>query len=230
VEIVITRQPGSKVRISVIDTGLGIRASDQALLFEPFERIGEPNIMIEGTGIGLSICKKLTELMGGEIGFESDFGEGSAFWMDLQEAVEADACEFSENETDVLRQAAQLEGLSVLYVEDHLASIRLMSEITQKIPKCEFAVATNAPDGVALAKSIRPDLIFMDINLPGLSGFDALEMLRNDNRTRKIPVIALSATATAATLERGKQAGFAHFLSKPLDLEQLFQAILSVDL
>lgn len=228
VNVMVTRQPENKVRISVTDTGLGIREDDQARLFEPFERIGEHNMMIEGTGIGLSICKKLMNMMGGQIGFESEFGVGSTFWIDLLAGMESEASETLGKHVNMLRQAARLKGIRILYVEDHMASIRLMSEVTQIIPDCEFIVATNAPDGVALAKSVRPDLILLDINLPGPQGFDALEQLKNDKRTRKIPVIAVSATATKATIERGKKAGLDDFLSKPLYLEQLFRAIDSV--
>jgi CheY-like chemotaxis protein len=185
-------------------------------------------MMIEGTGIGLSICKKLMNMMGGQIGFESEFGVGSTFWIDLLAGMESEASETLGKHVNMLRQAARLKGIRILYVEDHMASIRLMSEVTQIIPDCEFIVATNAPDGVALAKSVRPDLILLDINLPGPQGFDALEQLKNDKRTRKIPVIAVSATATKATIERGKKAGLDDFLSKPLYLEQLFRAIDSV--
>ena len=228
VEILITRQSDSTVRIKIADTGLGISAEDQLRLFEPFERLGKTNITVEGTGIGLSICKKLTEMMGGEIGFESDLGVGSAFWIDLHGADSSMAIESRGSGANFMRQAVSLKGIRILYVEDHLASIKLMSEIVQKIPKCDFKVATNALDGVALARSAAPDLILMDINLPGLQGFDAFEMLQNDERTRNIPVIALSATADEASIERARLAGFKDFLCKPLYLDQLFRAIGSV--
>jgi CheY-like chemotaxis protein len=120
---------------------------------------------------------------------------------------------------------SKLEGVRILYVEDHLASISLMTELARQIPDCEFMAVSNAFDGLSLAKSSRPDLILMDINLPGLGGFDALALLRKDERTRDIPVIALSASASPELIESGSQAGFAHYLAKPLKLDELLEAL-----
>ncbi len=217
-----------RVRITVADTGIGIRSSDQAGIFEPFERVSDPNNMVEGTGIGLSICKKLVELMGGEIDFASEQDQGSEFWVDLAAVTRTHSDDSADEDPVATIQASELENVRILYVDDHSASIKLMTEIARRIPGCEFISAANAPDGVALAKSNQPDLILMDINLPGPGGFEALEMLKGDERTLHIPVIALSANAMPSVIEQGVQSGFVDFLTKPLLLDSLFQAIYSV--
>lgn len=225
VEISAFTLPDNMVRISIKDSGIGIRPEDQTRLFEPFERVADPNHMIEGTGIGLSICKKLVQSMSGRIGFESEFGIGSTFWFELPAATATAMAESPTNELNVAALTSKLAGVRILYVEDHLASISLMTELARQIPDCEFTAASNAFDGLSLAKSSRPDLILMDINLPGLGGFDALALLRKDERTRDIPVIALSASASTELIESGNQAGFALYLAKPLKLDKLLQTL-----
>lgn len=218
------------IRIAVQDTGPGIRERDQARIFEPFERIIDPRRLVEGTGIGLSICKRLVELMGGRIGFESEFGSGSTFWFDLPAADldDEEDVDWLYGTLDTMVDLGELEGLRILYIEDHLASIRFMGEIMKRVDGCELLTATNGADGIVLAKSARPDLILMDLNLPGMSGHQALEILQYDERTAGIPVIALSASASTEAVEAAAAAGFAHFIAKPLRLGQLFEVLATV--
>lgn len=225
VEVSASTLPDNMIRISIKDSGIGIRPNDQTRLFEPFERVAGPDSTIEGTGIGLSICKKLVQSMSGRIGFESEFGIGSTFWFELPAATAPAMAESSTSELNVAALTSMLAGIRILYVEDHMASISLMTELARQIPDCKFAAASNAYDGVSLAKSSRPDLILMDINLPGLGGFEALALLRKDERTRAIPVIALSASTSPELIERGKKAGFAHYLAKPLKLDSLLETL-----
>jgi signal transduction histidine kinase/CheY-like chemotaxis protein len=218
---------GNKLRIHVIDTGEGIHENDRIRLFKPFERISKSNPMVEGTGIGLSLSKELVELMGGSIDFSSEPGRGTDFWIDVPAA--SDGHKLPEQAESPVPQPGSPppKGLKILYIEDHLASIELMMEVAREFEECEFHTATNAPDGIALAKVTPPDLILMDINLPGMDGIEALRLLKSDHRTRDIPVIALSASALSEVVEDGMEAGFSRFLVKPLKLERLFEAIIS---
>jgi PAS domain S-box-containing protein len=229
VSVLHERLDDDMVRIAVQDNGRGIHMEDGERLFEPFERAVDPNRLVEGTGIGLSICKRLVEMMGGRIGFDSEFGTGSTFWIDLPAAEATEGGDSRlDSELGLTAEFAELEGIRILYVEDHLASIRFMSEIARRLAGCELLTATNATAGIALAKSARPDLILMDINLPGMNGIEALEVLLSDERTAGIPVVALSASASANAIQAGLAAGFVRFLPKPLRLGQLFGTIAAI--
>ena len=229
VEVSACAQPQNMLRTSIKDSGQGIPSADQARLFHPFERVTLLGRAIEGTGIGLSICQKLVELMGGRIGFESEFGIGSTFWFDLPAALATTSIDSLPGDVSVpVLNENEIEGVRILWVEHDLPSIRLMVDVTRLLPRCEFTAAKSASDGVAMAKSSPPDLILMDTDLPGLGGFEALILLQNDKRTREIPVIALSANASPEMVAKATAAGFAHVMAKPLNMDCLFPVIASV--
>ncbi len=233
VEVSVARISAYMTRISVKDSGSGIRPDDQERLFEPFERVMDANSTIEGTGIGLSICKKLVEMMGGQIGCDSEFGVGSTFWFDLPDATAAEVPHPFGHHENVPAQMAELDGIRILFMENQLDSIKLLVQVSRNIPGCELFAATNATDGIALAKSSQPDVILLDINLPKVGEFEALAMLRNDERTRNIPVISLSANTWPEMLKGGSEAGMTHCLSDlsrldtPGSLGNLFQALVA---
>lgn len=212
------------LRISISDTGLGITVEDQKYLFEPFMRVGGSAQAVEGTGVGLTITKKLIELMNGHIGFNSKHGKGSTFWIELPLAAAADEVE-KQAASSYKVTSAHPDELKILYIEDNATNFRLMETMLKKVTACDVVSAVNAEDGIEMVRGEQPDLILMDIDLPGMSGFDALEVLKADENTSHIPVIAVSAHALVEQVEKGKQSAFNYYLTKPIDMKELVAAI-----
>ena len=213
------------VRISVTDTGPGIPLERQGELFQSFNRLGAEFGEIEGAGIGLALSRKLAELMGGAIGFRSRPGEGSVFWVDMPAARTCD----SEDEAGVGEDGGpsllKLPPLAILYVEDNPVDLRLVEALLRPVPTVRLYTARNGQEGMRLAREQRPDIILMDIFLPGFNGFEVLARLKADERTRAIPVLAISASALPADMARGHAAGFHKWLTKPLDIGELLTTL-----
>mgnify|MGYP006294523443 CR=1 FL=1 len=181
---------------------------------------------VEGTGIGLAISKRLIDMMGGTIGVESTPGEGSCFYIDLDLAKHAP----SLKESPAIASGTALpdpvgQAYMVLYIEDNPANLELVRHALSREPDIELKTALDAQSGIDRARADRPDLILLDINLPGMDGYEALNYLRADERTRDIPVIAVSASAMSADIKKGMNSGFANYLTKPLDLPLLLKEI-----
>lgn len=215
-----------RVRISIRDTGAGLAPNVLSQLFQPFNRLGQENGPEEGTGMGLVVAKQLVELMGGAIGVESAPGKGSKFWVELIRDV---APQYSAGNPvpagfipHVLRYATPR---TLLYVEDNPANLMLIEQIIGSFPHVRMLSARDAHIGLALARAHLPDVILMDINLPGISGTEALRMLREDPTTGHIPVLALSANAMPRDIERGLEAGFFRYLTKPVKLNEFTVAL-----
>lgn len=213
-------------RISVTDTGPGIPADRQAELFKPFNRLGAEVTEIEGTGIGLALTKKLVEMMEGRIGVESEIGVGSTFWFELPAAVGKVQASTPAGAALVTRPKTlpDVQG-TLLYVEDNPANLQLMEMVVARIPNLAMFSAHNAELGLSIAADRRPDVILMDINLPGMDGYAALKHLKAGAATKKIPVVALSANVTPHDIEKGEKAGFFRYLTKPIDIEKLLRAV-----
>ncbi|HZV65084.1 MAG TPA: PAS domain S-box protein [Telluria sp.] len=216
------------IRISVQDTGDGLRQDQIEALFQPFNRLGQEASSIEGTGIGLVVTKRLAELMGGTMGVSSTVGVGSVFWIELDREYPE---QIQENQANDLRAPAFRYGANhntpatILYIEDSPASLRLVEDIIGFRPDFTLISAIDAKSGIALAQSHRPHVILMDINLPGMSGREAKKLLSADERTAHIPVIALTANAMSSDIKKGIAAGFFRYLTKPLDVDVLLAAI-----
>jgi PAS domain S-box-containing protein len=217
------------LRVAVIDTGMGIPVDKQDKLFQPFQRAGQETGAIEGTGIGLVIAKRLAELMGGRVGFRSDPGSGSEFWVDLP--AEASSVAPAPTAAAAADSASQFEGPGgrlVLYVEDNPANVAFMRDLLRDFDRLELLTAPTAEMGLELASGRRPHAVIMDINLPGMNGFEALTKLRGQPATADIPVIALTASASDRERQRGLKAGFFRYLTKPVKVDEFIEALAEI--
>ena len=219
--------PPNAIRISVRDTGAGLAPEQLAQLFQPFNRLGRETSTEEGTGMGLVVSKRLVELMGGTIGVDSVVGEGSVFWIevDLTAAppVPLPIAEAAAVPGPALPQGAPVRTL--LYVEDNPANLELVEQLIERRADLRLLSAADGILGVALARARLPNVILMDINLPGISGHEALAILRLDPATAHIPVIALSANAMPRDIEKGLEAGFFSYLTKPIKVGEFMAAL-----
>ena len=215
------------MRISVRDTGAGLASGQLAQLFQPFNRLGQESGEQQGTGIGLVVCRRLVDLMGGVIGVESTIGEGSVFWIDLK--VTSPALASASAAGSAAPGAAKVAGdkpqHTLLYVEDNPANLMLVEDIIARRSDINLLSARDGNRGVEIARAARPDVILMDINLPGISGVSALKILTEDPATAHIPVIALSANAIPRDIERGLDAGFFRYLTKPIKVNEFLQTL-----
>jgi len=227
VTIGVEETAGDMLRIAVSDTGEGIPENKQSELFKPFSRLGAENSTIEGTGIGLVICKDLIERMDGFVGMESEIGKGSTFWFELPVAkndLEAPSGEIGKPETLEEVSPPGVTG-TLLYVEDNPANLLLMEKIISRIEGLSLISAPSGELGIELAKNSKPDLIILDVNLPGMSGIEVLQQLRKYDDTSHTPIFALSAAATETDIEKGMDAGFDKYLTKPLVISEIVTAI-----
>jgi PAS domain S-box-containing protein len=220
------RGPG-RIRVSVRDSGAGLTPDMLLQLFQPFNRLGQERSAEEGTGIGLVMSKRLVELMGGMIGVESTVGSGSVFWFELNSTDESQLV----GDTPAPEAAAPApvpNGAplrTLLYVEDNPANLKLIEQLIARRPDIRLLSARDGTQGIQIARSEQPDVILMDINLPGISGNEALKILREDPATTRIPVVALSANAMPRDIEKGLQAGFFRYLTKPIKVNEFMDTL-----
>ncbi|HUP62521.1 MAG TPA: PAS domain S-box protein [Thermoanaerobaculia bacterium] len=211
------------VRVTVTDTGPGLTPEKVEQLFQPFNRLGQD--AEEGTGIGLVVSKRLVELMEGVIGVESTVGAGSVFWVELLSTAPLASARV---ETTTVAQSAAPTGATMrtlLYVEDNPANLKLVERLVGRRHDLRLLSAIDGSRGVELARTCQPDVILMDINLPGISGIEALRILGEDKATAHIPVVALSANAIPRDIEKGLEAGFFRYLTKPIRVNEFMDTL-----
>ncbi|MFO8004413.1 ATP-binding protein [Thioalkalivibrio sp.] len=215
------------IRICVEDSGEGLSREKIAQLFQPFNRLGQEMGGPEGTGIGLVTAKRLIELMGGAIGVESTVGKGSVFWLEVSLTDErqhvADTPESVTAAPMTPPEGAQLR--TVLYVEDNPANLMLVQDLIARQPDIHLLSATDGHRGIEIARASLPDMILMDINLPSISGIQALKILREDSATAHIPVVALSGNAIPRDIRKGLEAGFFRYLTKPINVNEFMKTV-----
>jgi PAS domain S-box-containing protein len=212
------------VRVAVIDDGIGIARDKHDRIFQPFQRAGQETGPIEGTGIGLAITKRLAQLMEGDVGFQSEVDCGSEFWVELPRIV--DQGRSVSRPIDVVDSGVALADVesprvTVVYVEDNPANVAFMQQLLAEFDRVELLTAPNAELGIELVRRARPNVVIMDINLPGMSGFDATRRLAEWPETREIPVIGLSAAAMPRDRKRAEEVGLYRYLTKPVNVDAL---------
>lgn len=241
-ELKCERSPSGRCRLSITDTGRGVPDDKCADLFKPFARLGAEASVIEGTGIGLVITKKLVDAMDGEIGFDTVFGTGSTFWIELPIAGDpglfanvtpepkvtaAPRPEMEDAEATIPPRVELVDDSPyILYIEDSPANAALMEQYFAVIEGWpELVVAITGEDGVKVARSRRPELVLMDINLPGISGIEAMLQLHNAPTCAGVPIVAISADAMPDEIKKAMDAGFDDYLTKPIQLNLLKSVI-----
>ena len=215
------------IRISFTDTGAGLSVEKLSQLFQSFNRLGQEASGEEGTGIGLVVSKRLVELMQGLIGVESTVGTGSVFWIELIAEVDPHL-ELGKAESATVAESPVLTGPRprlLLYVEDNPANLKLVEKLIARRPDLRLLTAANGKDGIELAHGYVPDVILMDINLPGIGGIEAMKIIRLDPVTSHIPIVALSANAIPRDIDKGLEAGFFRYLTKPIKIIEFMDTL-----
>ena len=224
ISLTFNKMENNFIRISISDTGQGLSQEQQEKLFTAFNRLGAENTDIEGTGIGLVITQNIIKLMGGEIGVESELGQGCTFWFELPSGMD-NTHSVTEIEQNINIGITIEDARSVLYIEDNPANLRLVTQLLGRIPNVEMRTAHEPVLGLELAKEYIPDLILLDINLPGMDGFEVFRRLREEDSTKHIPIFAISANAMPNDIEKGLEAGFDDYITKPININRLLTSV-----
>jgi len=214
------------IRVSVKDTGIGISTEDQVKIFNPFERLSAQNSSIEGTGLGLAVTKELVQALGGKIGLESIAGEGTTFWFEFPKCTSEDVNQHIDGHNNLEKKIVTQKMASVVYIEDNEMNLNLVKDIFKfKLPTYDLNYSTTGQEGIKMVSAIKPDLILLDLDLPDIHGSEVLKVLKKDKKSKDIPVIIVSANATEGSIQKLKKEGAVHYVTKPIDINQLLELI-----
>jgi CheY-like chemotaxis protein len=235
VEVAWWYEAEGRIRLDVIDSGPGLQATQVERLFQAFERLDASQGAVEGAGIGLALSKWLVELMRGEIGVSSQSGVGSTFWVRLRSAEPGpeggldgglESAGAAPNVVSAAAAAANSTATKrVLYIEDNEVNRIVMEGMLAQRPHLLLETADDPLLGLAMARQQTPDLVLLDIQLPGIDGYEVLRRLRADGATASVPVAAVSANALDSDREQAARAGFDAYLTKPVDLATLLALV-----
>ncbi len=214
-----------RLRLNVTDTGIGIKSSKLEQLFVPFERLGAEQSRIEGSGIGLALTKRLSEAMGGHIGVNSQFGQGSTFFIELPIASEPQINLETQAPSEMKTEENPIKPSTIVYIEDNPANIRLVQLILANRPSITLLTAIDGLSGLELVHQQHPDLVLLDLHLPDIEGAEVLNRLQADPRTKAIPVVILSADANPEQTAKLLEAGARQYLTKPFDVRTFLQVL-----
>lgn len=218
-----SRAQDGMVELSVTDTGLGLSAEQMKDLFQPFNRLGRDRSSIEGTGIGLVISQRLAEWMGGGLWVKSTPGQGSSFTLTLPQVERRETVHGELDEPEVT--LSTYHRRRVHYVEDNETNVEVMRGILAQRPQIELSVSLTGLDGLAAIRTLRPDVILLDMHLPDISGMELLRHLRSEGSTAGIPVIVVSADALQTQVEQALGQGALHYLTKPVNVSDLLSLL-----
>ncbi len=217
-----------QITLHIQDTGKGIPEEDQWKIFEPFQRLDWEYSDVEGTGIGLTISKRLVQLMNGKIGFESTLNEGTRFFVELPRGTTDPEFETISYKASIQTASSKsFKDFKILYIEDEKINIELVQGILAPFEHIHLFSAPDAHTGIEMTETLKPDLIMLDIHLPGTDGFCALKILREKPLTKNTPILAVTAQAMKGDRERGLKEGFDDYLTKPLQIDQFIETIFS---
>jgi len=226
VRILTSMHDKDSYRISIEDTGTGIKKENMGALFAAFNRLSAENSTIEGTGIGLVITKRLVELMGGKIGVKSEYNMGSTFWLEMPKgSLTAAAVSDLEDHRAIPQDTVVGKDYKILYIEDNPINLKLLSLLFDHKAHLHLDTASTPSTGLAMAESKHPDLILLDIHLPEMNGYEVLRKLRSNTATKDIPVVAASADAMPGDMSKANKKGFDGYVTKPFDVKHLYKTI-----
>ncbi len=215
---------GGQIRLIITDTGTGIPVEKLSRLFTPFDRLGAEHSGVEGTGLGLALCQRLAHAMGGTVGVKSSAGNGSTFWVELP-LTESPLERLAGQIKEAQEREHIVEERKILYIEDNLSNLTLIEQLLIDEPAVHLITAMQGQLGLDLARQHLPDLILLDLHLPDLPGWEVLARLQNDKLTAGIPVVVISADATARQIERLLTAGARSYLTKPIDMGEFLRVV-----
>ena len=214
------QQNNNMLRVTITDTGTGIRQEQLPDLFIPFERLDAKYSAIDGAGIGLAITKQLIELMSGHIGVESVYGEGTTFWVDIPLGNFSDINKPEQQSSEIKNRVS-----NVLYIEDNAANLKVVETLIDQYTEFKLMSASNGEEGLLAINKNQPDIILLDINLPDTNGFDVIKTIKQNPQTKDIPIIIVSANAMPVDIEKALAAGCEKYITKPINLQELMEAL-----